>query len=286
MLAVSDLTDLDAIVDTDRYPVDTDRYPIDCGEDRSAIARRDTVVAEARASLAARGVAALDGFLRTEAIDRVAADAIGNVHRANLQDSAGTAYLTAPDDSFPTGHPRRNVQRSRTHILAYDLVPPDNPVRQLFESDLMTAFLAEVLDRNPLHRMADPLGALNLTVMEEDHVQGWHYDSTDFVVSIAIQSSEGGGEFECARDIRDANDEHYDDVARVLDGRADDLVRVYPMTPGTLMVFMGRYSLHRVAPITGSTPRVVALLGYDTRPDTNSSDGLKLARYGRTQAFA
>lgn len=277
------LAELDAIVDTDRYPIAASAAT-------AAGGRRAEVVTEARRSLAAEGVAALDGFLRVEAIERVAADAIGNLHRANLQNSAGTAYLAAPDESFPDGHPRRNVQRSRTHILAYDLVPVDNPVRRLFESEVMTDFLTEVLaeisNGGPLYRMADPLGALNLTVMESGHVQGWHYDSTDFVVSIAIQSSDGGGEFECARDIRDADDEHYDDVASVLDGRADDLVRVYPMTPGTLMVFMGRYSIHRVAPVTGSTPRIVALLGYDTRPDANSSDGLKLARYGRVEAIA
>ena len=53
------------------------------------------------------------------------------------------------------------------------------------------------------------------------------------------------------------------------------------MTPGTLMLFEGRNSMHRVTPITGRVPRYVALLAYDTKPDTMSSDQLKLARYGR-----
>lgn len=263
---------LDAIVDTDRYPI------ADLDDPRTR-----EIVAAGRASLAERGVVALDGFLRPDAVARVAADALAAQADANLQDSAGTAYLTAPDPTFPEGHPRRIVQRSKTWVIAYDLVPADDPVRALFEWDGLTAFLAALLDRSPLYRMADPLGALNLTVMEQGHVQGWHYDSTDFVVSLAIRSSDGGGEFECAQDIRDADDEHYDDVARVMAGTADDIVRVYPMTPGTLMVFMGRHSIHRVAPVTGTTSRIVGLLGYDTRPDTNSSDGLKLARYGRTE---
>lgn len=270
---MSALVDLDSIVDTDRYPISDLAAPATAA-----------VIADARLSLAEHGVAALAGFLRPAAVARVAADALEHLPSAHLQDSAGTAYLGLPDDTYPERHPRRTIQRSRTSILAYDLVPADDPVRRLFEWDGMTAFLTEILDRRPLYRMADPLGALNLTVMDQGHVQGWHYDSTDFVVSIAIQSSDGGGEFECARDIRDANDEHYDDVARVFDGTADDLVRVYPMTPGTLMVFMGRYSIHRVAPVTGSTPRIVALLGYDTRPDTNSTDTLKRARYGRVKA--
>jgi hypothetical protein len=140
-----------------------------------------------------------------------------------------------------------------------------------------------VVGRGTLHRMDDPLGALNLTAMTDGHVQGWHYDSTDFVVSIALRASEGGGEFECFAGSRTDDDERYDDVARVLRGDGGDLVSVYPMTPGTLMIFEGRRSLHRVSPVTGSVSRVVALLGYDTVPGTSSSELLRLVRYGRTE---
>jgi hypothetical protein len=51
-------------------------------------------------------------------------------------------------------------------------------------------------------------------------------------------------------------------------------------------VFEGRNSIHRVSPIAGPTSRLVALLGYDTRDDTMSSELLKLVRYGRTEPVA
>ena len=70
-------------------------------------------------------------------------------------------------------------------------------------------------------------------------------------------------------------------VDAVLHGRADQRVVRYPMTPGTLMLFAGRCSLHRVTPVVGPTARYVALLAYDTKPDTDSSELLKLVRYGR-----
>jgi hypothetical protein len=259
--------------------VDLDRYPV---ADLDAPAAR-AVIDDARRSLAARGVAAFPGFVRAGAVAQIAGDALTRRPDAHLEDVWGTPYLDLPDESQPEGHPRRTSVHSLTWVLAYDLVPRDSPARQLYESAGLTAFLEAVLERKPLYRMADPLGALNLTLMDEGHVQGWHYDSTDFVVSLAVQASEAGGEFECARTIRSADDEHYDDVERVLAGDAPDRVEMYPMTPGTLMVFMGRYSLHRVAPVHGSRPRVVALFGYDTAPDTNSSDLLKLVRYGRTE---
>jgi hypothetical protein len=145
----------------------------------------------------------------------------------------------------------------------------------------MMEFIGAVLGRSPLYRYADHMGALNLAVMIDGDALGWHFDQTDFVVSIALQDAESGGDFESARHIRSDGDERYDDVARVLRGENLDSVELVPMTPGTLMLFAGRNSMHRVTPIAGPLPRYVALLSYDTKPDTVSSDQLRLARYGR-----
>ena len=89
-----------------------------------------------------------------------------------------------------------------------------------------------------------------------------------------------GGDFEVAPRIRTAADERYPAVTRVLQGARDDVVRL-PMTPGTLLIFEGRHSLHRVSPIRGATSRLVGLLAYDTKPGTVSTEILRLARYGR-----
>jgi hypothetical protein len=118
--------------------------------------------------------------------------------------------------------------------------------------------------------------------MTDGDMLGWHYDQTDFVVSLAIQSSERGGEFENVALLRgDEDDERYDAVAAILRGDDRERIVVEPMTPGTLMLFQGRRSLHRVSPISGVRPRYVALFGYDTKPDTMSSELLRLVRYGR-----
>jgi hypothetical protein len=103
------------------------------------------------------------------------------------------------------------------------------------------------------------------------------------VVSLAIQASRAGGLFECATRIRSDADENYAAVARVLAGEAPGQVEVFAMVPGTLMIFQGRHSLHRVSPVEGEVPRYVALLAYDTRPGTDSSALLKMVRYGRTE---
>ena len=116
---------------------------------------------------------------------------------------------------------------------------------------------------------------------EGDQLQ-WHFDQTDFVVSLALRDAEVGGDFEVVPRVRDADDERYDDVARVLAGDTSRVVTL-PMTPGTLLIFEGRHSIHRVSPIAGATTRLVGLFGYDARPGTMSSELLKLVRYGRSE---
>ena len=239
------------------------------------------MIADGNAALREEGVCILPGFVRAEAIDDLVAECERLAPLGHFRQVSGTPYIEAPDPSYPEGHPRRTAERTSLTAVAYDLFPIDSAIRALYEWDPLMAFISALLDRSPLYRYADPFGALNLAVMNDGDELHWHFDQTDFVVSIAIQSSVEGGDFENAKLIRSSGDEQYDDVAAVLAGRAPERVRTEPMTPGTLMVFEGRNSMHRVTPIEGPRPRYVALLAYDTKPDTDSSARLKMVRYGR-----
>jgi hypothetical protein len=236
-----------------------------------------------RTELRSTGVAVVPGFLGDDAVAELAAECDALAAAAYHQDVQGTPYLELPDTAaWPPGHPRVTWSRSSVHTVAYDRFDPGtSPLRALFESDELLRFVGAILGRDPLYRYADPLGAMNLAVMVEGDELGWHFDQTDFVVSLAIQSSEHGGEFEAVQQVRSDANERYDTVARVLAGEAPELVQTLPFTPGTLMLFEGRWSLHRVTPVRGSTPRYVGLFGYDTKPGTMSSEVLKQVRYGR-----
>jgi len=228
------------------------------------------------------GVCVLPGFVRDDAVVALVAEADAIAPLAHRSRSRSTPYLAAPDESFPEGHPRRTIVHSAVEAVAYDLFPDTSLLRALYEWDALKDFVGAILGQPVLHRYADPFGALNLAVMREGDLLGWHFDMTDFVVSIALQSSAGGGHFVNAKQLRAGDDERYDDVAEVL--ALDDVsprVRTEPMTPGTLMLFSGRHSMHKVSVVEGPLPRYVALLAYDTKPGTDSSRALKLSRYGR-----
>jgi hypothetical protein len=261
--------------------VDLDRYPL---LDPESPAYRATVD-EAQRQLHASGAAEIAGFLSPTGVAELVRDADGLAERAHPSGGQGTAYLEFPDFSLPPDHPRLHFADYRVRAVAYDITPYDSPLRRLYEWDPVTALIEAILDRGPIYRYADPFGALNLAVMGEGDRLQWHFDQTDFVVSLAIQSAESGGDFEVVPRIRSSEDERYDDVAAVLAGDRSR-VETLPMRPGTLLVFEGRYSLHRVSPISGGHWRHVGLLAYDTKPGTMGSDLLRADRYGRTEPFA
>jgi len=237
-------------------------------------------VEQGRKQMDETGACEIPAFVRADALPAFIEDARRLAPLAHRSGGPGTVYLGFPDESFPPDHPRQWLGDYSVGAVAYDLFPNDSLIRRLYEDDGFLELLRQILDKPSLHRYADPLGALNLAVMTDGDQLQWHFDQTDFVVSLALQDADVGGDFEVAPFIRTADDEHYDAVKRVLDGDTTELVTL-PMTPGTLLVFAGRHSIHRVSPIHGGTPRLVALFGYDTKPGTMSSELLKLVRYGR-----
>src|SRR5579884_322479 len=182
-----ELTSPEMMVDLDRYPV------LDLSGE---VARK--VIAEARASLAATGAAELTGFVSSEGVAALVADAESLGSRAHHSEGLGTAYLEVPDFDREEGHPRRWSGHYGVSAVAYDLIPRTSPLRRIYEWDPALRLIEAVLERGPIYRYADPFGALNLAVMGEGDELQWHFDQADFVVSLAIQDATEGGDFEVA----------------------------------------------------------------------------------------
>ena len=262
--------------------IDLDRYPIHDPASPSYA----SMVDDARRQMASLGFAELSGFLAPESLDAFVADAEMLAERAHPSSGVGTPYLELPDGSaFGPDHPRRTWMPYAVRAVGYDVMPSTSHLRRLYESEPVRLLIEAIVDRGPVSRYGDPFGALNLAVMGEGDALQWHFDQTDFVVSLAIQTAEHGGDFEVAPKIRSADDEAYDQIDEVLHDRSERVITL-AMTPGTLLVFEGRHSLHRVTEITGTTLRHVGLLGYDTTPGAMGSDLLREIRYGRTVPFA
>ena len=129
----------------------------------------------------------------------------------------------------------------------------------------LVRLVADILEMPELHVVADPMMRCNFTILGDGDEHGWHFDGNDFVVSLMIQQAESGGEFEFAPNVRDSGRPNYEDVRAVMDERPGSS-RLIRAEPGTLALFRGRRSLHRVTRVRGSRQRIIALLSYHETP--------------------
>jgi alkylated DNA repair dioxygenase AlkB len=257
--------------------VDLNRYPI--GDPASPAYRE--LVRVCRDQLRGQGVAQLTGFLTPAAVSQMLALASQLAAQAWASDQTHTAYFEPADDSASPDHPRALLQHSAKKAIAYDQIPAGAPIRRLYESDDLTAFIAAVLGKPVLYRSADPLDALEIAIFGDGDELGWHFDNSEFSVTVMYSESQAGGHFDYYPRLRDERDENYPGVRKVLLGDPGGVVTL-PSSPGTLAVFRGQHALHRVTPVSGPRPRINSVLTYGERP------GMKLNRltqelfYGRT----
>ena len=68
------------------------------------------------------------------------------------------------------------------------------------------------------------------------------------------------------------------------DGRAPPLLHTLDFAPGTLSIFSGSKSLHRVTRVLGPSARLVAVLTFASEPDFCNSPEVQRMFWGRSSA--
>jgi len=266
-----------ATITYDGDMIDRRRYDLDHP------AARHAIVAEGRRQLRAEGFAALPGFVTPAAAAAMAEEGLATLPQAHRRDRMLGAYDIEPGPDMAADHPVRRRHPYCMHVTATDLLPPAGMIRSLYERDDMTELVADLLEETSLYRCADPLLSCAVTIMGEGDQHGWHFDSNDFVVTLLLQKPEQGGDFEFCPGIRSDTDQNFAGVAAAMDGAAPGLRRPC-VEAGTLMLFRGKQSIHRVTPVAGPRRRVIAIFSYDRMPGMMFSERTRLQAVGRTAA--
>ena len=156
----------------------------------------------------------------------------------------------------------------------------DSALRALYAWPAFAPFIQEALGEPKFYRYADPLADVIVNLAEPGGGFPWHFDTNNYTVTLAIQNAQSGGEFQYSPYLRTPSDENYAGVEAVLDGDAR-LIRSLQLEPGDLQIFKGRYSLHRVTPLSGSRRRYVAIFSFVEEPGMVGSPERTLQLYGR-----
>jgi hypothetical protein len=254
--------------------VDTNRYLE--GE------RRKVALDRCRRAMADFGSATLEGFVLPDALAEMVREANAVFSHAYRRDNGYTAYM-ADEAVGDETHPTRRLHRYALDAIANDRLNPTGAMSVLYRDQTFVSFIADVLQQRELYPLGDPLLGLTLTYLSDGDEHGWHFDRNDFVVSLLLQSAEQGGTFEFAPFIRSETEPNFDAVAALMDGSTAGLQRIRA-TAGTLAIFAGKRSLHRVSPVSGGTRRIIALLSYDREPNLVHEKAVHMRTFGRTTA--
>lgn len=263
--------DLNAIIDLDNFPIHDLQSE-----------KRKALVAQCRADLDKYGCAHVPDFVRSTATDSMREEANRLMQFARPADDHVNPYLTKEDESLPADHPKRHFETRTSSFINSDHLEEQSLLRKIYDSDVMVHFVSDCLGVAPIYRWADPLGRNPYSVMNDGDYFPWHFDGNDFTVSILVQEAHEGGDFEYCPDIRQPNNECFDDVKAVLQGDRDK-VRVLSLKTGDLQLFKGRYSMHRVTQTHGEQPRIIALPTYVTNPYLVNRPHHAKAFYGRAE---
>lgn len=242
-------------------------------------------VKQCQMTFQSEGIVILKDFINPRAFDAFLTEAKALAPYAFHNVLTGNAYLSKQDETLPLAHPINRTDTTALAAVAYDQIPRHSMIRALYEWFPLRDFIANIVGCGQIHHYSCPLGAVNIAVMKAgDHLR-WHFDQSEFVVSIPLQDAEEGGLYEYVHNLRSAEQPNYEAVLAVLDGDTSSIQRL-SATPGSLVVFQGKNTLHRVTEIKGKTERLVLLLGFSLNPHERSDDYLKQIRYGRTEALA
>lgn len=261
MASTSDLGD---IVDTDRYPLTSDRLIEDCAT-----------------RLESDGAITLPGFLRPETVARLVDEAEAAAQLAYYTASTHNVYLTPPDPDLPASHVFNRQLVSSKGCITTDQVPEGSALHQLYENEAFKSFVARIVGEDGLFPYADSLSSINVHYAPDGKELNWHFDNSEFAITLLLQAPKGGGAFEYVKDLRDAEagEMNFEGVAKLLDGHT--VPDVLKIDPGTLVLFRGRNSIHRVTPTEGDTKRILVVLAYNSEPGIALSESARQTFYGR-----
>ncbi|MFI4889317.1 MAG: 2OG-Fe(II) oxygenase [Steroidobacterales bacterium] len=259
-----------------RELLDLDRYPVDRPESPAYSA----LVAHCRSELAANGMFNLDGFVRQGALERAAAEILPLAERSShTHQRRHNVYFVDQVPGLPADHPALRQFDTVHHTLCDDQLS-GTIVHRIYEWEPLVQFIAQVMEKPALYVMRDPLARLNVMDYRAGEALNWHFDRSQFTTTLLIQAPEQGGEFEYRSNLRTDTDQNYDGVGRMLRGEDPD-IRVNPLAGGTLNVFKGKNTLHRVSPVRGSRKRLIAVFSYYDRPGVMFSRDERIGFFGR-----
>lgn len=238
------------------------------------------LIEQCRSDLVEHGMFNLDEFVRPDCLEDAIADIKPKMATESFQhERMHNIFFKKKVEGLSNDHPAlKQVKTTNRTLCADQLI--GNPVQKIYDWQPLADFIALVMGKSQLYTMKDALARVNVMAYKEGETLNWHFDRSEFTTTLLLQAPEAGGEFEYRTDLRSESDPNYAGVEKLLMGQ-DPFKSSINVKPGTLNVFRGKNTPHRVTKIQGSIERIIAVYSYFDSFDVVFSAEEQFGFYGR-----
>ena len=258
------MNDLGKIINYNKHPLDDPNYVNLCKKE-----------------IVENSILVLKNFLTKECLDELILEAKKLEKNAFYCSQNHTILLRQYDKSLKSDDPLNREIVSDKGCVPHDLLNQQSKLNILYQSNIFKNFLKGVLNLKDIYPYSDTLSSINYNYYQKSQQLGWHFDNASFAITLMIQSSDKGGEFEYVSKGRNFSENYIDKsyIKNILDRKT--LPQKADVDAGTLILFYGRNYLHRVTPVESEKPRILVTLNYNEEEGTMLSENARLTFFGR-----
>jgi hypothetical protein len=265
--------DLKEIVNVQDYPLDS-----------------SNLIDKARCQLQDYSAVLLPNFLQSDALESLVKEAESISNLAYRRHTTHSIYLKQNNETFPPDHIFNRQVITSKGCVTTDQIPQNSYLKQLYYNEKFQMLIKRILDIDQLYDYKDPLSSITIHYSDENQELGWHFDNSAFAITLLLQKPKAGGVFEYIPNIRvedssdfgfadDIKPQCVEEVTQILDGKMEP--KRLDLEPGTLVLFRGRDSLHRVSKVVGDQQRILVVLAYNEVPNVRLPDKTMMTFFGR-----
>ena len=223
------------------------------------------------------GILIFNSFINTNGLAILQKEASDLKDLSYKSHSEYNVYVSEHDNSFSNDSPRNRIMSTSKKCIPNDLIPDNSILQRIYDSRTIRSFFKGLLNKNELYPYSDPLSSININYYDEGDALGWHFDNSDFTITLLVKNCEKGGIYEFFNDMRYKDgQEDYAFVEKILDNKVSGTK--VDSFEGDLMIFKGNRSIHQVTAVEVGE-RILVTFNY------NETEGIPLSEQSRKTFF-
>lgn len=230
--------------------------------------------------LAKEGILVLPDFINKVGLKKIVQEA-DNLKSSSFQSvSEYNVYVMPTDPDQSMNSARNRIMKTTKKCISNDLIASDSLLMDVYNDPTIKAFFATLFGVAALFPYADPLSSVNINYYDRGDALGWHFDNSDFTITLLAKNCTKGGLYQYHTDMRYKRDgsENFELVESILD--ENTVAETQKAQAGDLMVFRGNKSLHQVTEVIEGE-RILITFNYNTKKGISLSEESRRTFFGR-----